>query len=242
MNVYLAATNASPKLEQQFTAGKYYLESFYYFRPWQTVLINKNFMLDSGAFTFMASSKNHNINWDMYVVKYANFIRKHNIKLFFELDIDVLVGIKEVERLRAKLERLTGKKCIPVWHKSRGKEYFLKMVKHYDYVAIGGIVTKEIKKKEYKYFKWFIDMAHKHNCKIHGLGFTPMNHLHKYNFDSVDSSSWNSAGRFGTVYKFNGKKLVSHKIRGKRLADRPRTDAHNLNEWLKFQRYAEKAL
>ena len=48
-----------------------------------------------------------------------------------------------------------------VWHKSRGKDYWLKMIKEYDYVAIGGIVTKEIKPSEYKYFHWFIRQATK---------------------------------------------------------------------------------
>lgn len=113
-------------------------------------------MLDSGAFSYINSKNTNNVNWDEYIESYAEFINNHNIKLFMELDIDSVVGIKEVERLRNKLERLTNKQCIPVWHKSRGKDYWLKMIKEYDYVAIGGIVTKEIKPSEYKYFHWFI--------------------------------------------------------------------------------------
>lgn len=113
-------------------------------------------MLDSGAFSYINGKNTNNVNWDEYIESYAEFINNHNIKLFMELDIDSVVGIKEVERLRNKLERLTNKQCIPVWHKSRGKDYWLKMIKEYDYVAIGGIVTKEIKPSEYKYFHWFI--------------------------------------------------------------------------------------
>lgn len=61
--------------------------------------------------------------------------------------------------MRAMLEKGTGKKCIPVWHKSRGLEEWRKLTKEYDYVAIGGIVTKEIKRKEYKYFSPMLSIA-----------------------------------------------------------------------------------
>lgn len=94
------------------------------------------------------------------------------------MDIDSVVGLAEVERLRHKLERMTGKKPIPVWHKNRGKEYFVKMCEEYPYVAIGGIVTKEIPRKVYETaFPWFINTAHKHKAKIHGLGYTTVANL-----------------------------------------------------------------
>ena len=85
------------------------LESFYYIEE-EKEYIHKydNFLLDSGAFTFMSSSKG-GVNWDEYIKKYAEFINQYNVKHFFELDIDSIVGIKEVERLRRNLEELTGK-------------------------------------------------------------------------------------------------------------------------------------
>jgi len=182
------------------------------------------------------------VNWDKYIESYAKFINNHNVKLFMELDIDSVVGIKEVERLRNKLERLTNKQCIPVWHRSRGKEYWLRMIKEYDYVAIGGIVTKEIKSSEYKYFHWFIQQAHKNNCKVHGLGFTNLKGIKEYKFDSVDSTSWLSGNRFGAIYKFNGKTMEKiSKQPGQRAKT---TDAamNNFKEWVKFTIYADKYL
>lgn len=35
------------------------------------------------------------VNWDEYVEEYAEFIIKYDIKLFFELDIDAIVGLKK---------------------------------------------------------------------------------------------------------------------------------------------------
>lgn len=222
------------------------LESFYYIQSqeWMFPLIKQfnNFLLDSGAFTFMNQVKDREINWDQYIEEYAAFINKLDIELFFELDIDVLVGIEEAERLRAKLERLTGKKSIPVWHTSRGHDYWLKMIKEYDYVSIGGIVTKEIKPKHYPIFSQLIREAHAENCKVHALGFTNLKGLTKYRFDSVDSTAWLSGNRFGAIYEFNGKTMIKH---GKKPGQRVKsyeTAINNFVEWVKFCEYAEKYL
>ena len=55
--------------------------------------------------------------------------------------------MKKLKKIRTKLEKGTNKKCIPVWHLSRGFDEFIKHTQEYDYIAIGGIVTKEIKKR-----------------------------------------------------------------------------------------------
>lgn len=198
-----------------------------------------DFLLDSGAFTYMTNSEKKE-NWDLYIEEYANFINKYDIKHFFELDIDVIVGLKEVERLREKLETLTGKKCIPVWHKSRGKEYFLRMCEKYKYVAIGGIVTKEIKKIEYHYLKWFVNEAKKRGTKVHGLGFTNTKWLKNIQFYSVDSTSYASGTRFGTYYLFMNGDIIQQKISNKRVKDGKSLNIHNFLEWVKFQKYAIK--
>ena len=86
-------------------------------------------------------------NFDEYLTRYINFINKYDIKYFFELDVDSIVGYEKVKQLRKRLENETGKKCIPVWHKSRGKEEYLKMCKKIDEIARLDILNK-IKMKE----------------------------------------------------------------------------------------------
>lgn len=220
----------------------YILESFYYVDDDTERLLPYfgDFLLDSGAFTFMQGSHNGTVNWNDYLERYADFIKRNQIQKFFELDIDSVVGYSKVLELRRQLEKLTGKPCIPVWHKSRGKEEFLKMCDEYDYVAIGGIVSKEIKSTEYGAFPYFINEAHKRKTKIHGLGFTNLEGLTKYHFDSVDSTSWTIGNRFGKIYKFNGKTMVHYdKPKGARLADSRAVALNNFVEWIKFQKYAE---
>lgn len=229
-------------------SGLNILESFFYLRGNTTygdiIPYYRNFLLDSGAFTFMQGAKGK-IDWDGYVEEFAAYINKYDIKRFFELDIDSIVGIKEVERLRAKLEKLTNKQSIPVWHLNRGKEYYFRMCDEYKYVALGGIAIKEIPMKKFEpMFPWFIQEAHKRGCKIHGLGYTNIQGLHKYHFDSVDSTAWLYGNRGGYVYLFNPKNGTIDQQRssiGARLNSREAA-VHNFNEWVKFQKYARLKL
>lgn len=222
----------------------YVLESFFYAnkKTERYIPIMKDFLLDSGAFTFFSGSSK-SVKWEEYVDKYADFIIRNNVKNFFELDIDKVVGYDNVLRLRKRLELKTGKKCIPVWHKSRGKDDFLRMCDDYSYVAIGGIVSKEIKSSEYDVFYYLLNEAHKRSCKVHGLGFTNLEGIKKYNFDTVDSTSWISGNKFGAVYKFNGNTMVKRgKEKGERLKGYNNVLLNNFNEWKKFQQYVDMVL
>ena len=222
------------------------LETYYYLRKNKdmTKLIPyfNSFLLDSGAFTFMSGSHKGEIDWDSYVDEYAQFIIRHDIKLFFELDIDSIVGLAEVERLRDKLQEKTGKYPIPVWHKNRGKDYFIEMCKNYPYVAIGGIVTEEIKRSTYeKLFPWFINTAHKYGAKIHGLGYTSVEKLKLFHFDSVDSTAWLYGNRGGWVDKFDilNAKMVKIQKKGCLLKSKEAA-INNFLQWAKFSKYAER--
>ena len=247
MKICLAAATTRKFLLPEFNKCQFFLESFYSMEDWllPTVHDCDFFMLDSGAFTFMNTKKDTTVDFYEYVDRYAEFINQNNIEHFFEMDVDVVVGLQEVEKLRNRLEAKTGKQCIPVWHKDRGKEYFLSMCRDYNYISIGGIVTKEIPPSDYKYFAWFIDKAHEHDCQIHGLGFTNLRGLYEYHFDSVDSTAWLSGGRYGTLYRFNGTRLVNVDTDGRRRKEdlsHEYIDRHNYYEWVKFQRYAAKRL
>lgn len=222
----------------------YILESFYYVDEDTERLLPYfgDFLLDSGAFTFMQNSKRE-VNWDEYIEKYADFIRRNNIKKWFELDIDSVVGYEKVKEFRKKLERLTDRQCIPVWHKSRGVEEYKRHCQEYGYVAIGGYVINELKPKDYSAFPSMIRYAHKNGAKVHCLGFTKLGALKKYHFDSVDSTAWTTGNRFGFVYQFNGETMVKHEApSGKRLKDSREVALVNYIEWIKFQQYAERNL
>lgn len=241
MKIFLAGTCSRPWVFEKHKP-LFVLESFYYIKPWQIKEIKnwKMFMLDSGAFTFFSYGKD--VDWDDYINKYADFINENNIEYFFELDIDALIGYENVLKLRKKLESKTGKQCIPVWHRSRGIKEWQAMCDEYSYVAIGGIVSKEIKPAQYTAFPSMIAEAHRRGAKVHGLGFTSEKAF-SMNFDSVDSTNWLSSSRFGNVEYFDGKKIKKFKTpKGKKPAYYKIRDDFVVQEWIKFQKYAEANL
>ena len=226
----------------------YILESFFYADADTERLMPHfgDFLLDSGAFTFMQSAKNH-VNWDEYIERYADFINRNHVDKFFELDIDSVVGYERVKQIRKRLERLTGRQSIPVWHVSRGKDEFIRHAQEYPYIALGGLVDGAAKgeyaRSLWKYFPWFIQTAHKNGAKIHALGFTSLEGIRRYHFDSVDSTAWTTGNRFGYLYFFDGKTMIKKDApKGHRIADSRAAALHNYTEWIKFQKYADKFL
>ena len=84
------------------------LQSYAYITSEETATVNrfKSFMLDSGAFTFAYGSKTQ-VNLADYLEQYIDYINQNNVKLFFELDVDKLVGYERVLEYRKTLERGT---------------------------------------------------------------------------------------------------------------------------------------
>lgn len=243
MKVFLAGVESLYEENKPLVVGGYNLISFYTINKKSSDIVknSKMFLLDSGAYTFMSNSKK-GINWEEYVERYATFIKENDIKYYFELDIDSVVGYQKVLEYRKKLEGITGRRCVPVWHKTRGLQEYKRMCAEYDYVAIGGIVSGEIKKAHYGAFPMLIDYAHGNGAKVHGLGFTDTKKLSTYHFDSVDSTSW-GWGRFGYIFHFTGKDMkMNPKPKGKRCTKQAELQAVNIKEWIKFQKYAETHL
>lgn len=225
------------------THRPYILESFYYADADTERLIPQfgDFLLDSGAFTFMQGKGT--ASWDEYADRYADFVKRNNVEKFFELDIDSVVGYEPVKELRRRIEERSGRQCIPVWHKSRGYSEWLRMAEEYPYIAIGGIVSKEIRQEQYKAFPKMIDDAHKRGAKVHGLGFTALSYLKQIHFDSVDSTAWTTGNRFGYLYYFDGRTMKKQDApKGHRIGDPRRAALINYTEWIKFQKYAETHL
>lgn len=208
----------------------------------------KRFMLDSGAFTFInkkmnggKSGKNLNeINWDECIDSYCGFIVEKGIDLFFEMDVDVVVGYDRVKQFRKQITQKTGKLPIPVWHVNRGKQDFKDMCDEFPYVALGGMVTKETGQAiSIDMMKWLIDEAHQRDAKIHGLGFTRTNLLPEIHFDSVDSTSYIMNSAFGTVdYMKNGKLMTMEAGPQPSMTTNDFLDI-NVRAWLDFCDYAE---
>lgn len=228
------------------THKPFILESFYYADADTERLLPYygDFLLDSGAFTFCGTGGFQESKFEEYLERYADFINRNHVDKFFELDVDSITGYEKVLYYRRKLEKLTGKQSIPVWHISRGKEEFIRHCDEFPYVALGGYVAaikaSDPRQKAYvKAYPWFINEAHKRNVKIHGLGFTQLKLLPQYHFDSVDSTAWTTGNRFGFLYYFDGSTMQKREApKQHRISDSRAAALNNYTEWIKFQKWA----
>lgn len=267
MNVYLAGISSRPDvctmIDDLVASGHrrpFILESFAYYKAHLDHHVAKNwrFMADSGAFTFLGQARKKKgsdgkIDWDAYVEQYADFLVRCDVELFFELDLYTLIGISETNRLRAKLNKLTGREAIPVWHYPVGVPMYEEFCKRWKYVAIGasGRIDSKWTRTQPAALRGFIAMAHRQRVKIHGLGYTIMKKLPEMPFDSVDSSTW-TMSRMGEVQYFNGKQIIRTYPTGekataanngrKKIFFSEKASLHNVREWIKFQEYAERWL
>lgn len=246
MKVFLAGTTTLKKHLDVIKKSNYFLESYFSIKEWQLdyLLHAKDFILDSGAFTFMGSKKD--INFKKYAREYGKFVSAYNIENFIELDIESVVGWEEYLKINDILQENAGKKAIPVFHKERGKEWFLRACKDYSYIAYGGIAVdrKTMKKREFEVIPWFIKKAHENDCAIHGLGFTSTSMFDSIRFDTIDSTTWTMGGRMGNLCYFeNGKMKQWYPSKnGMKPKNIEEITVYNYLQWCKFQRYAEEYL
>ena len=200
---------------------------------------NENFLLDSGAYTFMNSYKGEFTKEviEEYLQRYIDFIKKYNIKYFFNLDLDTIIGIEETKKMRIRMEKEIGRPCIPVFHKIMGLDMFKELCQQYDYIAIGTIGDY---KKNPRVLKQLNKIARQYNCKIHGLGYTPSD-IKEYGFYSVDSTTWLNGAKYGLVAYFNGKRIVQRRKEGYRSKSHKQINKqHNLGEYIKYQEYLRR--
>lgn len=243
MLIYLATTTFHYTKE---VYDYHLLSSFYYITETiaKTIPRYKSFMLDSGIFTYLNSpEKGENFDWQKYANQYGNFVKKHNIRNYIEIDVDRFLGLDEVERLRRYLEGIVGWKCMPVWHMNRGWDKWLEICRDYRYICFGAFITDNLRMEKYKYIPAFLREAARQGTKVHGLGFTRTLDLIKYKFYSVDSSTWQGGARFGQTFMFqNGTIKQFRREKNKRATKVRELTNHNLREWIKFSEYAEHNL
>lgn len=249
MRLYLAgvATKQHRDLVYQYQAP-YLLASYMYVRDWHVEYMNepfcKGFMLDSGGFTYLNAEQKRKgsakiVDWNDYVDQYGDYVRDNDIKLFFEMDVDVFVGHKAVLKLTDRLENRAQRPCIPIWHYNRGKAEYERLCRDYSYIAFGGLVTGEVKKSAHMYFNSLVDIAHRQDCEIHGLGIT--SDLYRYRFDSVDSRTWQNGIRYGLRMVHHGNRLehIKPKNTMSKLNNAERAE-EGFRAWVEYSRYLDQ--
>jgi hypothetical protein len=104
-----------------------------------------------------------------------------------------------------------------------------------DYIFWGGIAGAG--KVSIEKCQSFVDEAFSYSCKVHMLGYTPLDLDRVKNLYSCDSSSWTMGGRAGSIFQFNNNKMETYKLIDKKRITFYELNNHNFNQWLKYQNY-----
>jgi len=153
-------------------------------------------IVDSGAFSAWNSGKE--IKLDEYC-KFLDTLPKTMSYKAVQLDV---IGDGEKSYTNLMKMREDGYDPIPVFTRGESLERLDELYSLTDYVMLGGVAKGGTNKN---YVKWFLE--NNKNRKAHLLGFTRIPFILKYKPYSVDSSSWASAVRYGSmsVYVGSGK-------------------------------------
>lgn len=169
------------------------LESYFYLSKGDKLRIKEivseaeNFFLDSGAFS--AWSKGVQINIDEYI----RFIQDSGITNYAVLDV---IGNPEKTLDNQKYMESKGLRPIPCFHYGEDFKYLHYYCANYDYVALGGMVPIETRELR----GWLDSIFTKYpNHKFHGFGLTTFTLLDRYNWFSVDSTSYLSGGKVSSI-------------------------------------------
>lgn len=175
------------------------------------------FMLDSGAFTYQDAAKHHRVPPPAaYFAEYVEFTRSYGdlFDVIVEFDVDNHVinpktgKVYDVHQANAWINELLSEpaiqhKVMPVYQPHRGRTWF------YDWLAdtrspLVGMGSSNQQGK----LGSFVAQCHQFGKFAHGLAQTSFKTTTKsVNFDSVDSTTWLRADKFGGTMIWSGGQL-----------------------------------
>lgn len=172
-----------------------------------------NWFLDCGSYTYFAALKYKKElpKPEKYVERYFDYIDRygHRFCRVAEPDLDVAfqdITFHDVNNWREQMLKVWPDLPItPVWQGTRGPLEWEKIcldprIRH---TALGSGHSDP------GMLALLVNRAHRANKTVHGFAMTRMKIFDYVHFDSVDSTSWVSGQKFGTLYVWRGNKFVT---------------------------------
>lgn len=174
-----------------------------------------HFFLDSGAYS--AWSKGTVVDID----EYAAFVHAHHEHLDVYVNLDSIPGRPGVQATSSEREEHAGKSwenflylsepwgwhipgVVPVYHYGEDPKWLLNMLNYgCPYIGLGGMVgTTKAGRQAWLDHVWQTYLTHPDGSakvQVHGFGMTAVDHIFRYPWHSVDSTSWLRVAAVGGV-------------------------------------------
>ena len=169
----------------------------------------KNTIIDSGIFTIISNKhlQNEKIVHAWYDA-YVKFISDNNIySTLVEMDAQTIIGAEKTWELRKDFCNIfRDREIINVFHAQDGMKGLDRLIEYSPYIAVSFGEQARLKNGGKESLYRIVDYIRnkKPEIKIHMLGWTSKGLLERKICDTCDSTSWNSTGRFRTLF---GKKI-----------------------------------
>lgn len=163
--------------------------------------------LDSGAYSAWSQKKTIDIH------EYIAFIKKHKKLISVYANLDDITSAENTWKNQRIMEK-AGLNPLPVFHYGEDDKHLIRLLKDpkYLYISLGGMVpipnNKLVQWLDRIFSKYLTNESGMPVCKVHGFGLTSLRLMLRYNWYSVDSTSWVVTGRMGAIYipkKKNGR-------------------------------------
>ncbi len=155
---------------------------------------------DSGGFSAYSMGASVDVHdYSRWLVKWG-----HLIHVYVALDV-IGDGPASEENLRI-MEEEHGLHPVPVFHCGEPWDFLVRYCERYPYVALGGMVGQPVA----AVLPWLVQavrIGNEHGTRFHGFGQTRHEVLSAVPLYSVDSSSWGSGHRYGTLTMWDDRRV-----------------------------------
>lgn len=155
-----------------------------------------NWFIDSGAFS--ALTRKITINLEDYIT-FLKRIPKDHVN-YAGLDV---IGDWQSSRKNQEIMEAEGLSPIPTFHYGSPEQELKRLIKKYDYIALGGLVPISMQRKKIAAWLDYCFSIIRTKIKIHGFGVNSLWCWERYPFYSVDATSWLMGEKFRRTLYFD---------------------------------------
>jgi hypothetical protein len=197
------------------------LVSFHYFKNKKLIPLMESLPVRPTVFTDSGGFSAHSQGASVDIDSYCSWLRRNMKVIDHYANLDVIGDWRGTLKNQLIMER-RGFRPLPVLHYGTKPSEIRRYARHgFKYMCLGGLVpyafqltqalssirnNKPPPKSGLKIVKWIDEchsIANEEGVVLHGFGVTNWRAVTRYRWSSVDSSSWISGAKFGTLILFD---------------------------------------